>query len=171
MAWPTNKPASGIPARGYRWPPFEKGNTARMTNGAQSPRRFLPIAEVIKNEMLQRRPDLADPTYEHALQAWAVAEAQAIIIRAWCDEHGMVDPETGQQPGYVKTASNLEAAAARRRAELGLDPQAHTRLIRNRAEVAVLNVDLQQVLQRGRDAMERRAARERLELEQKPESA
>jgi len=37
-------------ARGYSWPPFEKGNTASLTHGARSPRMIEPLAEAIVNE-------------------------------------------------------------------------------------------------------------------------
>jgi hypothetical protein len=54
------RPASGIPARGYSWAPFEPGNgkgqrfeagnELSTTHGVYSPRRIGPLAEAIERE-------------------------------------------------------------------------------------------------------------------------
>lgn len=44
-------PAPGVPARGYSWPPFEKGNTLQLRHGAYSTLHLAPRAGELADEL------------------------------------------------------------------------------------------------------------------------
>jgi hypothetical protein len=51
------------PARGYSWPPFEKGNMAHLTHGARSERVVVETMSSMLPGVIERAPWLADPIY------------------------------------------------------------------------------------------------------------
>ena len=52
-------PPSGVPARGYGWPPFAPGHEMSVTHGARSERKFGPVAELfvaaLMNDLAARK--------------------------------------------------------------------------------------------------------------------
>jgi len=53
------RPASGVPARGYKWESFQPGNTVASTHGAYSPIRLAPRAEELQ-AVIRGQLDAAD---------------------------------------------------------------------------------------------------------------
>jgi hypothetical protein len=72
--------------RGYSWPPFEKGNTAAMVHGGNTPQIVDPLSAEIVASLLDS-PDcpehLHQPRYAPALAAWGRAEATVRLIAGW----------------------------------------------------------------------------------------
>jgi hypothetical protein len=124
----------------YSWPPFESGNTAAMRHGAKSPRTVQPLADQFTAGLLEAAPWTGSPAFAPTVKAWAYSEAQAELLRAWIDEHGLVD-EDGVPRGAVDFHDRVEKRAAKLRAELGLTPQSLGQLLRNAASVAVTTGD------------------------------
>ncbi len=115
-------------ARGYAWPPFDPGHTLSTRHGADSERRWRPIADRLAAEALDQAPWLGRRSFRAALAAWAKAEARVELVDAWLDEHGVLDADGVPRPAATY-ALRLEASAATRRAALGLDPQSFARLL------------------------------------------
>jgi hypothetical protein len=140
---PVNTPASGIPAggpghgpaRGYKWPPFEPGNTWQLRHGARSARTVAPIAGRLADGLVEAAPWTAAPAFGPTVQAWAWAEAQCVLYRAWFDERGLVDEDGEPRPGLGRWDA-AERRAASLRAELGLTPQSLGQLLARAASVA-----------------------------------
>lgn len=149
-----DKPAGG--GGGYVWGDLPEGHILSLKHGASSERAFTPIAEQLAAGIVVERPDLAEPQFAAAVRAWAVAEAQCHLYRLHADRFGMFDDE-GAPLSYVATWTKLEVTASNMRARLGLDPVSNAQLIRERASVASMQVDLSGVLERGRQALELRA--------------
>lgn len=118
-------------ARGYSWPPFEPGNTAAQRHGAQSERQLRPLV----NELLEALPAVAPwcgtPAFRPTVEAWAWAEAQAVLYRRWFDEQGL-DPAApaDKAPNGLQRWERAEGRAQRLRGELGLSPTSLTKLLR-----------------------------------------
>lgn len=115
------------PARGYTWEPFKPGHTLSMRHGAYSPRRVDPVAAELVEYAVEVAPYLADPGYALALHAWADAEARAQLLRAYVDEHGLLD-EKGRPRPCVGDLHRFERRAAEARTRLGLDPLSRAKL-------------------------------------------
>ena len=79
------------PARGYSWPPFESGNTAAQRHGAQSERHLRPLVDELLEALPEAAPWTSGVPFRPTVEAWAWAEAQAILYRRWFDEQGL-DP-------------------------------------------------------------------------------
>lgn len=116
------------PARGYSWPAFGDGNTAAERHGADSERRWRPLAEQLEQDILGLAPWLTRPGFRPAVRAWAKAEAQATLIGEWLDEHGLLDDEGEPRPAATYSL-RLEASAAAKRQALGLDPLSFAKLL------------------------------------------
>lgn len=161
------------PARGYSWPPFEKGhqlsvgNRGPVKHGAWSPRKIAPIAQQYLDGILTD-PDVAylrAPAYRPALEAWAAAEARLCLVERWVSdliaEHGMDRAaESGQgRTSPLELLRRYDAAAWTARGRLGLDPLSRARLGR---DVAATQVDVVMLLTEERERLDR----ERQEREQ-----
>lgn len=133
------------PARGYSWPPFEKGNTLgkprfvpghedSLKHGADSD-RWRPIAEALTAELATTAPWTSGPAYAGAVAAWARNEAQIVLIGNYLDRVGLLDDE-----GLPRPASNrldrLESRAETLRARLGLDPLSMVKLLGGLSAIA-----------------------------------
>lgn len=83
-------------ARGYSWPPFERGNTASLTHGATSERKIRPLARTHCRRVLRqiglRATDL-DPIGKAYLEHYCRLTAKVILIDPYVDEHGLLDEE------------------------------------------------------------------------------
>ena len=147
---PVNTPASGIPAggpgqgpaRGYRWEPFEPGNSVSLRHGARSARTVAPIAGQLAEGLAEAAPWTAAAAFEPTVQAWSWVEAQCVLYRAWFDEQGLLGQEGEPRPGLGRWDA-AERRAASLRAELGLTPQSLGQLLARAASVASATNDEQ----------------------------
>jgi hypothetical protein len=130
------------------------GNKLRLTHGASDPERVAPLAEQFMTNLLED-PETDDylrkPVMRHEVLAWAWAEAQVTLMRAWMDADGIAsamtelttvdETEADEGRGTVRRKSasrkvsslmsvlhQAEVRAANRRKELGLTPLARARL-------------------------------------------
>lgn len=111
-----------------------------MRHGAKSPRKVQPLADQIAAGLTEVAPWTRSPAYAPTITAWAYVEAQARLLRAWIDEHGLVD-EDGLPRGPVDFHDRVEARAAKLRAELGLTPASLGQLLRTAALTAATTGD------------------------------
>ncbi len=150
---PSGGPASGIPAH-----PGERPATGwAPTHGATSPRIVSAVADHLREELLEVRPDLAIPEFSESVTAWSVAEARCQLLRNYSDDVGLLDDD-GQPLGYTGLSEKLEGRAAKLRATLGLDPRSAATLARERAEATGSTMSLVQLAEAGRQALEARDA-------------
>jgi hypothetical protein len=113
-------PASGIPARGYTWPPFEKGNEVALRHGMKSVVKVAPRAAEIAEQLRGIVPGYREPDdVSIALLSSVLARLEGAY--AWLDEHGILDGNGTPHP-VLKIISTSENTAARLCAQLGLTP-------------------------------------------------
>lgn len=147
---PNNQPASGVPARGYTWEPFQPGHTLTLKHGAYSERLVEPRAREIAQGMADagELPDyLAQPRYRGAVMDLARALAQRERLVAWLEAHAaegtpMELAENGEVRAAAVLLERVERAVERHRDRLGLSPLAAARLGK---DVAASRVSLAQV--------------------------
>jgi hypothetical protein len=157
-----NKPASGMPASGYRWPPFEPGNMASLQHGAASNRVLSPIAERLREALARDAPWTAAPAFAAVLEAWSWMEARCQVYRQHFDAVGHVGEDGNPRRGLERW-DRAEARAQSLRNELGLTPLSLSKLLARASSVArQVNDDraLEALLSEGARIMEARAARE-----------
>lgn len=130
-------------------PPFPEGHTLAVRHGALTKRIYSPVAAQLATELLDDRPDLE--RFPEAVAAWAEAEAQAILLRRHNAEHGLFTD--GETTAAAKLAERVEARALKLRERLGLDPRAEADLAKARAATVTLTVGLEQIAQRGAEAL------------------
>ena len=114
------------PGHPERHPDFGPGNTDSVKHGADSRRRWQPIADRLAAELLAERPWLAG--HRRTVVAWARVEAQVQLIGAWLDEHGLVDDD-GEPRAAGNRLDRLETRAQSLRNDLGEAPMAMARLL------------------------------------------
>lgn len=119
---------SKSPARNYSWPPFEKGHTASLRHGANSPRAVAERAEQVHAELLTVAPYLAEPKFLPAASRYLQAAAREALLH----QH-IVTLSDEKGPGAVPARVWEQATAAARLAaklgsDLGLDPIGHARI-------------------------------------------
>lgn len=114
--------------RGYSWPPFEPGNTAGVTNGANSERRLAPIVATLLAELEQVAPWSSTPTFRLAAERWAWAEAECRLRREDFDVHGLTD-DKGEGRAGVDRWHRAERRAQLAGEALGLTPQSMVKLL------------------------------------------
>jgi hypothetical protein len=127
-------PGHGGPARGYSWPPFEPGNTAALKHGARSPRVLQPIADQLAAGLAQVAPWTSAASFQGTVASWSWAEAQAVVLRAYLDEVGLVDGEGLPRPA-AGMLERVEGRLAGLRAQLGLTPLALGKLLATLSQV------------------------------------
>lgn len=155
------RPASGIPAGGSKGRgeggkyPGDRPPGGIPTHGATSPTVVSAVAERLRDELLEVRPDLGSAEYRPALAAWSVAEARCQLLRNYSDQKGLLGDD-GQPLPYVKLSESVEARAAKERARLGLDPRSSAALARERAEATGSVVSLAALADAGRQALDSR---------------
>ena len=103
-------------------------------------RKVRPVAEEIARELTEAAPWTARPAFNGALRSLAWVEAQAVLLRRWIDEHGILGDD-GQPQAAVRLLQRLETRASTLREELGLTPQALARLLSSLATVATAGAD------------------------------
>jgi hypothetical protein len=144
------------PARGYSWPPFEKGHTLSLRHGANSPRVVEPLAaechayieQVIEAEGIDY---LKLPSFSIALDNLAWSWAQALKLREWVLEH----------PEDMKARDQLDRAESRfdkRLGLCGLYPMDKARLQQVLTSATRDQIDIAAEIERGRQI---RLAREK----------
>ncbi|MGA8372652.1 MAG: hypothetical protein WB765_21165 [Acidimicrobiales bacterium] len=139
-------------------PDFEPGNSVSITHGANSERRFGPLAEQLAAEAIAAAPELGRPRFRWAVKAWATAEAKAQLIDEWCDEHGWRKANGDPLPAIV-FADRLHARAESLRARLALDTASLSRIMATLTVVPAGGEDaLAQLQAEGRRIIEARQA-------------
>ena len=121
------RPPSGIPARHYKWEPFQPGHELSMRHGAWSERRVAPLAARLVAEVVEGNSYLQDAAYASALQSWGRTEARIELVTTYMLEHGDLDGDGSVRPA-ADLLNRLEARAENLRARLGLDPLSRSRL-------------------------------------------
>ena len=149
-AHPAHRPGTGVPAKGYTWPPFEPGNVAALRHGAFYPRRYEPLAEELVTNLLALAAEPSSPVaylteepYRPAVWAWARCEARIQLVTEYLlDKGGDLDPDGEVRPA-ARLLEVLEGRAEKLRARLGLDPLARARLGR---DVTAARLDVAQLM-------------------------
>jgi hypothetical protein len=136
-------PASGIPARGYKWEPFRPGNTVAQTHGAgdqasRPTRATLELAAIIAERLLDGEcpQHLLDPKFRPAVLSWARREARATQFSDWLDQmDGPEEMATPRRSGQIKSPFELwlsaEHSAAKARKDLGLDMASYASVMKD----------------------------------------
>ena len=158
-AYVDNRNPDGSGVRGYRWPPFEKGNLLQLKHGATVSAIVDPVAHELVEQLLERRPDLE--RFPEALAAWGRAESRCLLLAAWFGERGLVD-DKGEPTASAQLLNQSERLANDMRQRLGLDPKSESELAQSQASAAASVVDLDAIRARGRKALEAHRRRERL---------
>lgn len=117
------------PKRGYSWEPFQPANWRALKHGARSPRKLAPLVASLRASMVVTAPWLAVPAFDRALMSWATAEAQCELLRAYLDEHALLDDDGEPRPALA-ALERAERNAERARSQLGLNPVAWAALYR-----------------------------------------
>lgn len=150
----------GEPARNYSWRKAWAGNDLALKHGSYSPERWRPVAEALVAELAVSAPWTARPAHEAAVWAWARVEAQARLVANWLDRVGLLDEKGKPRPATV-LLDRLESRAGKLRAELGISPMGHARLlvavaavVRSRPGEAGLDEVLVELAEEGRRALE-----------------
>lgn len=115
------RPASGLPARGYSWPPFEPGNGAAVRHGCYSPLTLAPRAEEIA-ALIRSQLDPAEASRFDLLVATSAAlgaqSERALLALDAADDPLALERLGRDARGWVKLwlsalkALNLTPAAA-----------------------------------------------------------
>ena len=139
----------GTRRRDYSWEPFRPGHTLNLRHGAHSARMVNPVAAELVAIALEVGPWLAGVEYRPAVEAWARAEARALLVDNWLEEHGQLDDDGNPRPA-AEYALRLERLAIEHRARLGLDPTGRAKLERDAAAAMVTTFDLDALAAEGR---------------------
>ncbi|MCU1451933.1 MAG: hypothetical protein JWN46_79 [Acidimicrobiales bacterium] len=144
MSSPVEAPMTDVEpiraARGYTWEPFVENNDAALVHGAWSRRRTAPIEAAALDHLAAAAPWTASDAFAGARASWAHAEAQAELLRADLDKHGMFDDE-GEERAAVRSLDRVEGRLAKLREALGLTPRALGQLLATAASVATATGD------------------------------
>lgn len=146
------KPPNNQPARGYKWAPFQPGHTLSTRHGATSERRIAAQMEAMSPQLAEEITDvsyLSDPSFGAALRGWLRAEARCELVRAYLDEHGLLDRDGMPRPA-AELMLRLESQASKLRSRLGLDPVSRAQLQRDLTESGRNTVSMAEALAEGR---------------------
>jgi hypothetical protein len=139
-------PGHGGPARGYSWPPFEKGNTKAMTHGCYSAKTLAPMQQELAAELREAMGPIYSPQFEGTVAAASLALSRLHRAEMWLDEHGMID-EDGELRPLTRMIGQWQAEARRSLEMLTLTPlsQAKLGLSLQQARGAALEAHLKEV--------------------------
>jgi hypothetical protein len=147
----------GLPARGYSWPPFEKGNTAGLIHGHRSPRSIAARAEVLTDAVIAEAPWLTAPIFQPALARYARAEAIAQLHGEYILD--LLETEPEKVGARLLEASNSSTRTANVMAEsLGLTPLSRAKLANLVTSTEATSEGMTQLVERGRLIREKRDA-------------
>jgi hypothetical protein len=125
------------PARGYSWPPFEKGNTLSVGNfgavrhGAYSDRIITEKADHIRGLLLSSYPYLADETFSEAVLRYCRAEARAVLLHDYVMEKAETKGVEAVKPYLWSEVRGADALAQKCGSDCGLDPAGHAKIARD----------------------------------------
>jgi hypothetical protein len=147
-----------LPARAYLWPPFEPGNMAHLTHGANSPRVVEAVARIVRDDVVAQAPWIVEPIFGDALARYCRAEARARLLSdhifAVADEHG---PAKVPQRLWESAVAS-DTAASKAAAELGVTPLARARLAALTATAETGAASLAALQTKGAEIVARRAS-------------
>jgi hypothetical protein len=118
-------------ARGYSWPPFEKGNLVAVKHGASSERIVSARAAEIRVLLVESFPFLAEPIFAEALERYVRAEARARLLYDYCFAKAEAEGVEAVPRTLWQEASRAESNAAKCAQDLGLDPAGFARIGRD----------------------------------------
>lgn len=137
-------PASGIPARNYSWPAFEKGNQVNLVHGAghQGFLNLAPFAMKQAAELAEQFlghgevPEwLTWPQFRPQVEAWARHETKVRLLHDWCEGMSLEQQTQPTTQGGKITPLELwlsaERGAERARDKLGLTPASWAKIQRD----------------------------------------
>lgn len=128
-----------LPARQYKWPPFQPGHRLSTRHGVWSRRVWQPLAADFAAALLGDRPELS--AYPETVAAWARAEARCVLFAEYLSD--LVFDREGEPHPALRFVNQFERQAAQLREQLGLTPSSEAALIKMRAEArAATAVDL-----------------------------
>ena len=119
------------PARGYTWPPFEPGNDAATTHGANSPAKVEPRARELAPLILDANPHLDPMRDGAAVFRYSVTLARIERVYAWLAEREDAvfdDTESGTTHGVYERLERWEKQADAAEERLALAPLTRARL-------------------------------------------
>jgi len=156
----TDKPTGKRPARGYSWPPFEKGNRAHLVHGAESERVIAETMSQMLPGTIERAPWLGDPLYrderERYLRNAAKEKLLGEYILRTAEEQGIE-----HVPARCLEQHTASSRLATQQAEgLGMTPKGYVEIHFRLASMRTgPSVSLQAILDGGRRSVEAREAR------------
>ena len=107
-------------------PPWEPGNTAALTHGADSPRTVLPLADELAAQLVEVAPWCGHAAFAAEVQAWSWEEARVRLLQGWVNERGLLDEDSEGALGQLERA---QGRASRLRSNLGLSPVAWAKVL------------------------------------------
>lgn len=138
--------------------PIQPGHTITLRHGAKSPRTVNPIAAQLVEETVGQAPFLAEPSFRPALEAWARAEARCLLLEQYLDEHGLLDPATGEPRPATSLMTQQENLALKHRTRLGLDAASRAGIEASLTSTAASQASLEAALAAGAEALRARWA-------------
>ncbi|HVV76332.1 MAG TPA: hypothetical protein VHC43_09880 [Mycobacteriales bacterium] len=155
--------ASGQPARGYSWPPFQPGHELSLKSGAWSPKHVDPLALELLEEVASDPSTayLGQPAFAGTLRLWAFAQARAELYAEWLaklpfEEQVRAPKGSRNNRAPIEIWRALATSAANLAAQLGLTPLARARLGRDVATAESAAAAVDRVREAGREAREER---------------
>jgi phage terminase small subunit len=145
--------ASGLPARGYSWPPFEPRNQLARTHGVWA-------ADVAEEALtVVRWLYQPDDVERHPAMALMGAEVWVRWRRALADvrKRGLVLADGSPNP-LLPVIDRCERKLLDLSARFGLDPRSEAELARGRADAQHSAFDMEALVAKGRAVIEAQAA-------------
>jgi hypothetical protein len=68
----------------------QPGNLAALRHDVHSPRTLAPVADQLAAGLALSAPWTSAESFQGTVASWSWAEAQAVVLRAYLDEHGLV---------------------------------------------------------------------------------
>jgi hypothetical protein len=149
-------------------PPFAPGHRLSVRSGAFGSRMSEPLAVELAEELIERRPDLAN--YPEEVAALCRVEARVLLLDRWLCEHGLWDRKKLRE-GPLRHLATFERTAAGLRRELGLSPAGEARMRRDQAAAAASVADIAAVMVAGTQTVARRREADQAAVEDDSGSA
>jgi len=140
------------PARGYSWPPFEKGHTASLVHGAYSERAIAERAEQVHERLLEVAPWVDQDHFAPSVHRYVQATAREQLAH----EHLMASDKLS--PRLLEAATAAARLAWSMGDALGLTPAGHAKLKMLVAGGEHAEASLADLRDEGREILARRFA-------------